>query len=244
MLADINDCYLFFNRELNKLQSGSIGPDEFSQFMNVAQQQYFRLKLGLPELYTIEKREAPQQVQTTQVIDDSMRTFMTTPALQSNASYNGFGSGSIFITPANLAALQPSGYLYTYQNPDGSAGATSQPIDFVSFAELGLRLNNYITAPSNEYPVATWIDGNYVVFPGTIKTLTLAYYRYPVTPVFGYTVSPNDEIVYDPLTSVQLEFPNLDWENITWIAIDYAANKLREEFMKQVSEMRLRSGGG
>lgn len=234
MLANINDVYLFFNAILNKNQSGAISPDDFNRFINVGQQQYFRKMLGLPELYTVEKREAPIEVQTTQVISDSMRYFIKSVPLQK--------SGTGFNWPTDLAALLPNNFLFTYQNPDGTTGATIQPIDFVSIGELGYRQNNYVTMPANEYPSATYLNGQIVVYPDTINTMYGVYYRYPVTPVFAYTINANDQVVYNALTSVDLEFPNLDWENITHVAIKYAGQFLREEFILQTEQARIVQG--
>lgn len=233
MLADINDVFKFFTFLVNKYQSGSISGDEFNLAINVAQQQYFRTKLGLPEMYTVEKREAPQELQVTQVIDDSMRQFIKSVPLQQT----GLG----FTLPTDLAALMPNGYMYVYQAPDGSTQTSQQPIDFVTIGEALYRQNNYVTAPSLTYPIATYLNGQLVVSPPSITTIQLIYYRYPVTPVFGFTVV-NDEIIYNPATSVQLEFPNLDWENICHIAVKYYAQFLREEFIYQTEEKRIATG--
>lgn len=234
MFANINDIYLFHNAILNKNQSGSITPADFNLFINAAQQQYMRVKLGLPELYTVEKREAPQEIQTTQVIDDSVRRFVTPATLVKN----GIG----FTPPADMVALIPSGYLYVYQNPDGSTATSRQPIDFVSFGEYWNQINNYITFPTFEYPIATWLSGQLIVEPQGINQMQFYYYRYPVTPVFAFTVNANDQIVYDAANSVQLEFPNLDWENIAHIAIKYSSQYLREEFAYQTESSRIEKG--
>lgn len=234
MLANINDVYLFFNAVLNKNQSGSITPSDFSLFINVAQQQYLRLKLGLPELYAVDKRQAPQEIQTTQVIDDSVRMFIKSAQLVKN--------GGGFDWPVDLVALVPSGYVYVYQNPDGSTVTSAQPIDFVSIGEYWERKNNYITYPTYEYPIMTWMNGQMLVEPLGINQFQMMYYRYPVTPVFAFTTNANDQVVYDPVNSVQLEFPNLDWENIAHIAIKYAAQYLREEFVFGTEDKRVMSG--
>lgn len=234
MLADINDVFKFFTFLANKTQSGSISGADFSLALNVAQQQYFRLKLGLPEVYTVDKREAPQEVQVTQVIDDSMSLFI----VQANLTKTGTG----FNRPADFAALVPAGYLYVYQDDDGNTVSSPQPIDFVSIGERGYRMNNYITAPSPEYPIATYLNGQFVVNPPDISNIQMIYYRYPVTPVFAFTTNANDEIVYDAANSVQLEFPNLDWENITHIALKYYSQFLREEFLLTTEQQRIVTG--
>lgn len=234
MLGNINDVFNFFTFLLNKTQSGSISGGDFSLAINVAQQQYFRLKLGLPELYTVEKRQAPQEIQVTQNINDAMRQFITQVTLQGNTG--------VFTLPANFAAFVPSGYLYVTQTGNLGTNVTPQPIDFVTLGELGFRQNNYVTFPSLEYPLGTYFNGQLQIYPGTINSIYLNYYRYPKTPVYAFTVNNNDQIIYDATNSVQLEFSNLDWENICHIAVKYYSQTLREEFMYQTEDKRIATG--
>ena len=233
MLANINDVFNFMNFLANKSQSGEITPEDFNISINVGQQQYFRTKLGLPELYTVGKREAPQQFQTTQNNSDSLRPFIVSTTLIKNG--NGFD------LPANFAAYAENGYLYVEQI-NGQTVYTRQPLDFVTLTERGERLQSYIDNPNFEYPIATYLNNQIVVDPDGINAIGLNYVRYPSTPRRNYTVV-NDFNIYDPVGSVQLEFPNLDWENIAHIALKYWSQNLREEFLYQTEESRIKTGG-
>ncbi len=233
MLANINEVYNFsLGLITNKEQSGEISPDQFNLAINVAQQQYFKVKLGIPELYSVEKREAPQQFQASQSISDSLRKFIVSATLTK--------SGNGFNLPPNFAAWGDNDYLEV-QLIDGQNVAVNQSIEFVTIGERGFRLNNYIKPPSYQYPIVTYLDNQLVVDPAGITGIKLSYVRYPTTPVRAYTVV-NDFNIYDPANSTQLEFPNLDWEDIAHIAIDYWSTNLREEFLKQSEQSRIKTG--
>jgi len=232
-VQDINEAYNFCGFLANKIQSGSITPDNFNLIIGVANTQYFRLKLGLPEMYTVEKREAPQEIQVTQAINDTLRPFIKSATLIQN--------GKGFDLPADFAAFVPSGYLYVTQ-VNGENSAVQQPIDFVNMGERGIRLNNYITYPTLEYPICTYIDNQLVAEPSDIKAMTLYYYKYPATPFRNYVINANDQDEYVALGSTQIPFPNLEWENICEIAVKYWATMLREEFLYQATQSRIEKG--
>lgn len=232
MFANINSVYEYVNFIANKQQSGSISPSEFNIAINAAQQEYLRVKLGLTELYTVQQREAPQQFQATQSISDSLRPFIVSTTIPK--------TGNGFSLPTNFAAWGNTDYLYVEQI-NGQNSATVQPMEFVTLGERAIRLNNYITFPTLEYPIATYLNNQILVDPSDITGITLSYVRYPVTPVWGYTVV-NDEPVYNSATSVQLEFPNNDWENIANIVLKYYGIFLRDGELVAVSDSRIKSG--
>lgn len=232
-LNNINDCYIFTNTVANKSQSGSLQPDAWNNLACFAVVQYQRLKLGLPEMYSVDKRQAPQEIQATQAIQDSLRKFIK----RVNIPISGQG----FAIPADLCAFVPSSYLYVYQ-VDGQTETTYIPLDFVTAAEWDERQQNYITKPTLEYPIATYENGQIIVAPTGIGSIGLRYYRYPLEPNWGYTINANDQAVYDPATSVDFEFPKLEWENICHIILKYWAIYLRGEFLYQTTEKRLITG--
>jgi hypothetical protein len=238
VFADINDVYLYCNFLLNKNQSGSFSGNEFNICINAAQQQYFRTKLGLPEMYQVGAREAPQQFQSTQSNSDSLKPFIVT------ADINKSGKG--FNLPANFAAWGNGDYLYVYKE-NGDTLSTVQPVEFVTLGERAIRLNDYNLKPSLEYPIATYIDNQIVINPSDISKIQMIYVRYPSTPKWDFLVNTNDQEVYKPIgspgsTSKNLEFPNLDWENIANIAVKYISIFLRESELYGAIDKRIISG--
>jgi hypothetical protein len=230
MLQNINDVYLLANFLANSLYSGKISPSEFNLCVNIAQQQYQRKLIGLPELYTVDKREAPIQIQVTYVVSDAMRSFIKSADIQKTS--NGF------TLPADFVAMVENEYMYV-ELLNGQSVGTHTPIDFVTTTEWGERRQNYVTRPNYEYPIATYENGRIITEPSGIDIIKLRYYRYPVTPVWGFTMNANDQPIYNPNTSVQLEFPSNDWENITHILVGYWSTFIRDIQLKDIEQSRV-----
>lgn len=233
MLQNINDVYLLANFLANSLYSGKISPSEFNLCVNIAQQQYQRKLIGLPELYTVDKREAPIEIQVTYVVSDAMRPFIKSTDIVK--------SGLGFSVPSDFVAFVGNGYLHVAQS-NGQNIATNTAIDFVTTGEWQERMQNYVTRPSLEYPIATYENNKIIVEPSVIDNLRLRYYRYPATPVWGFTMNANDQPIYNQNTSTQLEFPNNDWENITRIVVNYWAEFMRDIDLKNMEQSRIVTG--
>lgn len=95
-----------------------------------------------------------------------------------------------------------------------SSGTTS--VRVILHNELAEALKSVI------YPIATnprYLEqsGGFQLYPSTISSVSVHYLARPIPAVMGYSVSGTD-IVYDPLTSVQLEFDKQYWNEIIELA--------------------------
>jgi hypothetical protein len=233
VFANINDVVLYINLILNKNQAGSLNGNEVSLALNVAQQEYLRIKIGLPEQFTTDRREAPQQFQVAQVISDAVLPFIVSQTINKNG--NGFD------IPANFAAWANDDYIEVVQN-NGQNVVRTQPIEFVTLGERALRLSDYINYPTIEYPVATYMNSQILINPDTISRINLQYIRLPITPKWAFTVNADDQEVYDPANSVQLEFRNIEWQNIANLAIKYYSMFLRDGESYQAINQMIKEG--
>jgi hypothetical protein len=218
VFANINDVVLYINLILNKNQAGSLNGNEVSLALNVAQQEYLRIKIGLPEQFTTDRREAPQQFQVAQVISDAVLPFIVSQTINKNDDY-----------------------IEVVQN-NGQNVVRTQPIEFVTLGERALRLSDYINYPTIEYPVATYMNSQILINPDTISRINLQYIRLPITPKWAFTVNADDQEVYDPANSVQLEFRNIEWQNIANLAIKYYSMFLRDGESYQAINQMIKEG--
>jgi len=85
--------------------------------------------------------------------------------------------------------------------------------------ELSYALNSVIY-PIEQYP--RWIEGQggVTIYPKESKTIDWHYLAYPTTPVMGYTLGTND-VIYNPLTSTQLEFDSQYWNEVILLSLPY-----------------------
>jgi len=67
-------------------------------------------------------------------------------------------------------------------------------------------LNHANKQPTLKNPKIVQDGTGFRIAPKGITSMVLTYYRTPRNAVFGYTLSPEDIVIYDPLTSVDLEW--------------------------------------
>ena len=213
---------------LNKEQSGELTPDNFNVAINIVNIEMAKLKLGIPEEYTVDKREARQEFQTTQNNSDALRQFIVSKTITKN--------GDGFDFPPDFAAFAEDGYLYVEQ-VDGKSYSSTYPMDFVTASERGIRLSSYLTPPTLQYPIACYENNQIIVDPSTINAIKLVYVRYPKTPFRAYTVV-NDFNVYSPIGSTQIEWDALLLPDFAIRVVKYLGISIREEQMVQFAEQR------
>ena len=59
------------------------------------------------------------------------------------------------------------------------------------------------------------------VFPKDISEVKLTYLRRPVKPFRNYTITANDENIFDPIGSVDLEYPEIMHNDFAVIVAKY-----------------------
>jgi hypothetical protein len=77
--------------------------------------------------------------------------------------------------------------------------------------------------------------------PVDLGYVNFDYLRLPSTPIWGATIV-NDQYVYNPNTSVQLEWSDIYHLDIANLILGYAASNLRDGTLMQVAQQRKISG--
>lgn len=81
------------------------------------------------------------------------------------------------------------------------------PISKVDNQRWGSVMSHRLLAPRPDKPYMTQFDGGFKVAPRGTGIIILDYLRLPKAAVFAYTVV-DDQVVYDPSGSEQLEWPD------------------------------------
>ena len=97
----------------------------------------------------------------------------------------------------------------------------------VLYNELTDNINSVIY-PIVKYPVYIKKSTTITYYPNEVKSLDLEYLTKPTTPVMGYTTTTNG-IVYDPLTSTQLQFDTQYYYEIILLAMPYVGVNLSNQ---------------
>lgn len=106
-----------------------------------------------------------------------------------------------FTTVSNELAY-PSDYLHIdrLERLDGTE------VDHLTTSEIGNRRKSLIKTPSTDYPVSAMYEDKIRIYPD-LTDVVIVYVRYPVTPVWAYTLSGSNP-VYDSGNSVHFELPS------------------------------------
>jgi hypothetical protein len=237
-MTNINSVYLWVNFLADSYQSRKISDDEFNQIIDSVNLDLWKLKVGLPEEYQVNAPFARQAWQVSNKISDDMRFFITEAAITKNVSTG------IFAYPADYGAFSSLRYRRVLNQPDCEAPTVAtRTVELVTDAELSERLDNTVIPPDFEYPVGAWYATGWKVFPTLITSVNLTYLRLPTTPVRGYLLDPvTDLTTYNPLTSVQLDFPTTLHIDFAYLVLKQFAINIREEELYQYAAQRQNSG--
>lgn len=233
---NIGEVFSWLNFVSNKQQSGSISPDEFNLACKVVSRELFNVKVGLPEEYQVGAPYPRQAYDVTQKITDDLRNFIVPDV--AIAKVNGY-----FPLPNDYAAYSSISYKYK-KNADECGTAPESIINYIEVvddAELRVRLADNVIMPTLKYPIAAYNLNGLKVYPKEINSISLTYLKYPKVPVFDYTVV-NDEYVYKPATSTQIDFPETLHSEFAMRIARYVGINLREGELYQAAQERLKTG--
>jgi len=116
-------------------------------------------------------------------------------------------------------------------------------VELVTDSELSERLDNTIVHPDLDYPIAAYYDTGFAIYPEQITRVELTYLRLPATPYRNYTIDPNTLLnVYNPIGSVQLEFPETLHIDFSARVCRYLAINIRDAELMQDIMVRQNNG--
>ena len=150
------------------------------------------------------------------------------------------------VNPATGQAAKPSSYLhissidYSYATYDkkGVQYIKRVAIPRLSDNQISVRITNPITKGTKKQPFCQLLGNSFQFYPFDLGVVNLLYLRYPVTPFYGATYnSATDEFVYDPATSVQPEYPDIDILNFTWHVLQYIGVNLQMPIIENFSKL-------
>lgn len=219
---NINDIYNFCFFLLNKNQSFEISDTAFNQACSFVSLDIFRKESGIPEDYQINNPTPRMAWQITSTISDDLRLLVKKQNIPRNSS-------GYFPFPDDYAAFSSMGYKWVVNNPTGNPTWEFVWSELVTDEEKRLRLKSTIKPPTAFYPITAYSLNGFEVYPTTIQVVELTYLKIPATPVRNFTQLPNDETEYNPVGSVQFEYPQTLYPNIAARVAMAMGISIREE---------------
>jgi hypothetical protein len=116
------------------------------------------------------------------------------------------------------------------------------PVEVVTDAVWADRLRSSLKYPDKEEPICRFIGGRIEFAPKDLKYVSMTYLRMPNPAVLGYTIDSNNDIVYNPATSTQFEWPEDTHTDIAnWLYL-WLGDNLSSPLMIQQAERRKMQG--
>lgn len=218
----------------NKDFSGNIiTPERFNELLPVVNIELFRKKYGLPEEYQPGRPIPNEFADITLKNTDDMKVFKV--RLPNRTVANG-----VMLFPSGYAHRDTLSYNYT-KTINGVATSLPRPVEILREAEFSAREGNYTKRPTVSNPIGIIRSDGIHIRPITITACDFNYYRWPVTPIFAYTVG-DGFITYDAVSSIPFEWPQDEWITLTMMVLKYIGVNLRESDLIQVANQQLQTG--
>lgn len=224
----VEEIRLWVDFQLNKNQTGgTLSPEEYNLCLSWANQEYFKLKYGLPEQYRPGQPLPAQAWAVTQENIDALSPFLK--------AKGGRDYPKLKVDIDGRATI-PSDYVHY-----SSIRYEEKAVEVLSNDVIGNRLQSPIVYPDKKYPIGTFYAGYIQFYPKDLSFVDFDYLRMPSTPVWAYTLV-NDVAVYNSNASVQLEWSAIFHMDIANLIVMYAANNLRDQLAIQIANNRKTQG--
>ncbi len=188
---DIQQDFEFLNFWINKRQGNFFTIPELTLIVERGSQSLFE--------------DLQPQYATSQRVKDALVPFRATYEFTPSDTVSGY-----IVIPSNSNYTNLLDVQIQYQISNRTVYA---PVKMINEDERAYRLNSQIDPVTVTSPIGEQVAPRFIrLYPTAGYTGTVTYFRKPVAPVFGYNVISGRVIVYDPATSVQLEW-SANWHN-------------------------------
>lgn len=201
---------------------GSIDPAQFNRIINRAQMTKFMRSYGNEQEYMPGKPIPRIAFQITQSVTDELKAFIE------NGNLILDSDGQVDYPDDYVHAIPGLGYKTSVNNANGVGTVLKYvPIEIVDSQFEYYRLSSNIVNPTRTTPMCVF-KGSYIQFyPKNIGPVFFPYLREPRQAVWGYTIS-SGRPVYDPTTSVDLEWPDVNINSIISLACGYIGISIKD----------------
>lgn len=227
-LKVIHDTILYF---LNKEQNGFVTHGEIDLVLDRAQLVLFN------QYHTNPKLPAGAQLATygeSQRLDDALSIFK-----EKYTFANVDSPGGVVTLPANYMHLLS---LYTTQFNSNLGRNVYSGVQVLNEEELIERLESQVIPVTPDDPIAIMNKQNKIqLFPESPATGAVYYLRRPAVPNFVYSQSGRT-ITYNQNSSTQLEWRDIDVQNIIVIALSYYGLNMSSADIVQFAQVKEAQG--
>lgn len=208
-----------------------VTPERFNELIKVVNIDLFRKKYGLPEEYQSGKPIPNESIDITLKNTDDMKAFKV--SLLNIALVSG-----VLSWPSDYAHRNTITYNYS-KTINGTATTLPKPVEILREAEFAARNGNYTKRPTTQNPIGVVRSDGVHIRPLTIAAVDFHYYRFPIEPVFAYSLG-DGFITYDALESTELEWVVDEHFTIVKMILSLTGINLREDQIVNYAELKLK----
>lgn len=219
-MQTLQDAFDFLNFWIAKERGAYYTIPELEALCNNAQLSY----------YTDIKGKYATSTEIKEILAPFKSTYVFTPS----NSISGY-----VVVPSNVGYLD---FLDMQVEVDISSRILYNPVEIVAEDTRADRLNSQIDPVTVSNPIAEIMATRYFkMYPTAGYRGIITFLRLPANVVFGYSVISGRVIVYNPATSVQLEWRILDWQPILLKALQSIGINLSAADVAAFAQMRTQS---
>ena len=114
--------------------------------------------------------------------------------------------------------------------------------EIISNQELATRINHPTKTPTSDFPVAVIVDKGLKIWPASIVSANVIYYKKPKTPVFKTSVNDDGELVYDAINSVDFEWRDECRLEIVHLIMQDLGVNIEKQDLEQLAQKLVETG--
>jgi hypothetical protein len=207
-MISTNDIYKEVQNLAQKAKFGTVSPQQFNQYGSLASKDLFNERLGsIKDYYRLGKAMAKTSSGMNKDIDQSLRPFLV-------PDVNAGVSSGVVTLPGDCEFIDSILY-------------GTVPVKWVPKNKEGNYLNSTIDFPTVEYPIYIDLPTQVRVYPTTITSVKLSYYKTPSDIVWNYTLV-SGRPVYNSVGTVNFEWMPSDKTALIMRILGYIGISIRE----------------
>jgi hypothetical protein len=222
-MVNVNEVKIFIDSIANKEQSGtSYSIIQLNNWFYGASTELFKQRYGLPEEYIPGSPVPRMGYEVTQKIKDDLKAFKVVIDLP----IDSMGEMAI---PTDYGHKTAITFKKVVNQCCGEPPTTSyNTVDILDDNKYAERSSNSIKFPSFDFPICNFLSDKIRFMPKDLKEVEFSYLRNPIRPVWAYT-SPNGVEIYDAANSVDFEWSEILFTDISRIILGYIGINLRDD---------------
>jgi len=149
-------------------------------------------------------------------------------------------AAGVLAYPSNYAHRDTITYNYS-KTIHGVATILPKPVEILRENQFSSRNGNYTKRPTTANPIGVMRSDGIHIRPLTITAVDFNYYRWPIDPVFSYTIG-DGYITYNASTSVEFEWVVDEHLTLVRMMLEYLGVNLRESDIVQYANTKIQQG--